>query len=584
MEEKNGIMYKKIAIIYTVILIIVILILDVFFAVKVLNNIRDSQLYINDKVIYDINEELINTNNAVDIAITNMYRDNDIITDVIDFFNSDNLSYLKNKLDKYYESTNSVYKGIEYFTEGCINSNENLEKIEFVSYSRNEVNSFNRANKTKVEKLSDEDMENRYKYKKSLNDTNYIYNIREVNNPLTYKNEGKIVFVFNLDFINKILAKYDNKYEVIIINKNGFCIYDSTGKYTNSTYPYREGLIVGKAQFNLEDRYSINSIVNNLELITIGRVKKTNTTKLPISFHISVFFIDIVVFIVAEILFYFKLKNMSDRMNKLLLAMSNVKQGNVNVKIPVGKEVDEINIISEHFNDMCIQLHDYIEKSYIYELNEKKAEVNQKKAELMALQSQINPHFLYNTLESIRMKAICNGDREVGRMLYILAFLFRSQLKDKDIISIKNEIEYCEKYLEIFKFRYDDKFEFNIDCPKEILDKQIIKFTIQPLIENYFVHGIRLEDNDNKINISIQENNGKIIIYIEDNGRGVEDEKILQMNKRLKKKYDTEQSIGITNANERIRILYGDEYGIKIEKAVEKGIKIIVTIPSREVD
>ena len=271
-------------------------------------------------------------------------------------------------------------------------------------------------------------------------------------------------------------------------------------------------------------------------------------------------------------------------MNKLLLAMDKVKQGDVNVVIPVGKEVDEINIISENFNEMCTQLNDYIEKSYVYELNEKKAEVNQKKAELMALQSQINPHFLYNTLESIRMKAICNGDKEVGKMLYILAFLFRSQLKDKDIISIKNEIEYCEKYLEIFKFRYEDKFEFNINCPKEILDNQIIKFTIQPLIENYFVHGIRLEDDDNKLTISIEEVNDKVLIYIEDNGRGIEDEKLLQMNRMLTDKYGTGQSIGITNANERIRILYGKEYGIKIEKAVEKGLKIIVTIPSRKVD
>ena len=78
---------------------------------------------------------------------------------------------------------------------------------------------------------------------------------------------------------------------------------------------------------------------------------------------------------------------------------------------------------------------------------------------MVALQSQINPHFLYNTLESIRMKAICNGDKEVGKMLYILAFLFRSQLKEKNVILIKSELEYCKKYLEIFKFRYDEKFE-----------------------------------------------------------------------------------------------------------------------------
>ena len=120
MRIKNGTMYKKIIIIYTSILVIVILILDAFFAGKVLNNIRESQLYINDKVIYDINEELININNAVTIATTNMYRDNDIITDIIDFLNFDNISYLKNKLDNYAMSNDSIYKGVEYFVEGCI--------------------------------------------------------------------------------------------------------------------------------------------------------------------------------------------------------------------------------------------------------------------------------------------------------------------------------------------------------------------------------------------------------------------------------------------------------------------------------
>ena len=129
MRIKNGTMYKKIIIIYTSILVIVILILDAFFAGKVLNNIRESQLYINDKVIYDINEELININNAVTIATTNMYRDNDIITDIIDFLNFDNISYLKNKLDNYAMSNDSIYKGVEYFVEGCINLNPNLEKI-----------------------------------------------------------------------------------------------------------------------------------------------------------------------------------------------------------------------------------------------------------------------------------------------------------------------------------------------------------------------------------------------------------------------------------------------------------------------
>ena len=233
---------------------------------------------------------------------------------------------------------------------------------------------------------------------------------------------------------------------------------------------------------------------------------------------------------------------------------------------------------------MCKRLKKYIERSYLSELNEKRAEVNQKKAELMALQSQINPHFLYNTLESIRMKAICNGDNDVGRMLYILAFLFRNQLKENDIISIKSEIDYCEKYLEIFKFRYEEKFEFTINCPDSLLDKQIIKFTLQPLIENYFVHGIRLENNDNKISINIQEKDNKIIIIIEDNGKGIEKEKIRKLNEILSLRVNGEKSIGIANANERIGILYGEQYGIRVLENKNIGTKIVVVIPMREVD
>ncbi len=271
-------------------------------------------------------------------------------------------------------------------------------------------------------------------------------------------------------------------------------------------------------------------------------------------------------------------------MDMLLIAMDQVKEGNIEVDIPIGNESDEISIISKHFNEMCKQLNDYIEISYLAELKEKRAEVNQKKAELMALQSQINPHFLYNTLESIRMKAICNGDREVGRMLYILAFLFRNQLKENDIIPIRNEINYCQKYLEIFKFRYEEKFEFTINCPEGILDKQIIKFTLQPLIENYFVHGIKLDNNDNKLSINIKEKGNKIIIEIEDNGKGIDREKIKQLNEILSVRGTARKSIGITNANERIGILYGEEYGIRVVENVKVGTKIIVIIPMREVD
>lgn len=92
------------------------------------------------------------------------------------------------------------------------------------------------------------------------------------------------------------------------------------------------------------------------------------------------------------------------------------------------------------------------------------AEIEQQNAEMQALQSQINPHFLYNTLEAIRMKAICNGDREVGKMLYSLAVTFRSQLKEADVITLMQEMHYCKKYLELFEYRYQGKFRSSVEC------------------------------------------------------------------------------------------------------------------------
>ena len=133
-------------------------------------------------------------------------------------------------------------------------------------------------------------------------------------------------------------------------------------------------------------------------------------------------------FILSQGVSYFKLKVLGDRTNNILNAMDKVKNGNLDVEIPLTSDSDEINYIAENFNYMCKDLNKYIDKIY-------KAELEQKKCEMLALQSQINPHFLYNTLESIRMKAICNGDKEVGKMLYTLSFLFRKQLKEKNIIS-----------------------------------------------------------------------------------------------------------------------------------------------------
>ncbi|WP_394899776.1 sensor histidine kinase, partial [Clostridium tertium] len=267
---------------------------------------------------------------------------------------------------------------------------------------------------------------------------------------------------------------------------------------------------------------------------------------------------------------------LSDRTDNILVAMEKVKGGNLDVEIPITSDNDEINYISENFNEMCRELNEYIKKIYL-------AEIEQKKAEMVALQNQINPHFLYNTLESIRMKAICNGDKEVGKMLYTLSFLFRKQVKDSNIITLKDELDYCSKYIEIFKFRYYDNFNFEINCPNDLEKYKIVKFSIQPLIENYFIHGIRFEDYDNELKIDVTKEENDIFIKIIDNGRGIPNEELEKINDKLLSDRQDSNSIGIENVNKRIINEYGEGYGLKILKNKDKGITLVVKILCKEV-
>ena len=234
----------------------------------------------------------------------------------------------------------------------------------------------------------------------------------------------------------------------------------------------------------------------------------------------------------------------------------------------------ELDVIARYFNEMCVNLDEHIKKRYL-------AEIEQKDAEMSALQSQINPHFLYNTLEAIRMKAICNGDREVGKMLYSLAVTFRAQIKEADVITLAQELHYCKKYMELFEFRYQNQFRASVECPEEYLQVPVIKFVLQPVIENYFIHGIRMKEQDNYVRIVVEketERNGKgFRIIVEDNGKGMDEEAMAAKNRELAKdSMEKHSSIGIANVNRRLRAVYGRECGICLEPGSEGGLRVIL--------
>lgn len=576
MEITKSTVYKRLFTINILVTIFLITALDFYFVNTFVQNNKEMKSYINEKILYDINDEINRINNSSEIIIKNMHSDLSVEEDILRFMERDTISYVTDKLDRLAESSSNYYNGTERFVRNSFNLNYNLEEISLVSYSRMEESSFNRENQIKVIDINKDVITTEERSKGILSGKNTLRFIREVRDPINLESKGLIILTYNLNNVKDIVKKYNNEHQVMVLDSDGYIIYKSDGEYNYEKYKYYDEILNSQGEINLDKKYYINKIMNPSKIISVSKMEKREVNKISPGLIKSIFFVDILLLMISLSILYIKLKLLSDRTDNILVAMEKVKNGNLDVEIPITSDNDEINYISENFNIMCKDLNKHIKKIYL-------AEIEQKKAEMIALQNQINPHFLYNTLESIRMKAICNGDKDVGKMLYNLSFLFRKQVKDSYIITLKDELDYCRKYIEIFQFRYYDNFNFEINCPEELERYKIVKFSIQPLIENYFVHGIRFEDDDNLLKIDVSKEEKDIFIRIIDNGRGISDEKLEKIKDKLLNNKQENDSIGIVNVNKRIVNEYGEGYGVNILRNEGCGVTLILKILCKEV-
>ena len=272
------------------------------------------------------------------------------------------------------------------------------------------------------------------------------------------------------------------------------------------------------------------------------------------------------------------------RIKHLVQTMSFVKIGKLSTAEETEME-DEIGQLTSSFNLMINSLKKSIRENYDIKLSLKDAEIKKKEAELYALQSQINPHFLFNTLESIRMKLIASDNNEQAMsMVFNLSKILRKSLNwHGDMIPLKEELDFVHSYLEIQKSRFKDKIEVFIDNSEVSDDFMIPKLIIQPLVENAVKHGIENKKGKGIIHIKIYRLDNTIKIIVCDNGIGIESEKLDSIQKQLASKEKAtkeDHSIGVKNVHERIILQYGQDYGLKIESTFKKGTVASIDIPT----
>lgn len=267
----------------------------------------------------------------------------------------------------------------------------------------------------------------------------------------------------------------------------------------------------------------------------------------------------------------------------LVETIHDIAQGEQGKRIDLTKKDQELLVIAETTNDMLDRLERNIHD--IYQL-----ELSQKDAHMRALQAQINPHFMYNTLEFLRMYAVMENQNELADIIYEFSSLLRNNISDERETTLKQEVEFCRKYSYLCMVRYPKSIAYGFKIDPGLEEMHIPKFTLQPLVENYFAHGVDHRRTDNVISIKALKKEGYVEILVTDNGRGMPADKLAEIQDKLAQRTfehtvdysGKRQSIGIVNVHERFVLYFGDRYDISVESVEQEGVRYRITIQNEE--
>lgn len=280
--------------------------------------------------------------------------------------------------------------------------------------------------------------------------------------------------------------------------------------------------------------------------------------------------VTILICILAAVLAYFITSGMvSSRIERLTHFMQEVQEGSMDMQME-SDDRDEIGMLYRGFGSMMKRIRTLINEVYL-------SKISQKEAELKALQAQINPHFLYNTLSLINWKALAAGEEDISRMTLALSTFYRTALnRGRNVLQVEAELSNTRAYLEIQSMLHDGDFDYEIEAQPEILQCESLNLILQPLVENAIHHGIEEKtDGRGKITVRGWKEDNCVWFMVEDNGVGMEQEvadKILTMESK---------GYGVRNVDERIRLCYGEKYAMKVESVVGKGTKMTIHFPAR---
>lgn len=531
-----------------------------------LSLIRDA-IYENTRVISDVSKRLYFDNMIEKIAFTKY----DSYQQLLDDYNS--YTRLTDCMNDYYQEITSIKV---YLNNDTIFNNGNFVSVDtktrneewykntlkakgnvFWSYINDSITKKKSLRLSRV--LYTEDME-------EVGVLAIVMQNKRTELPISNR-KSDTVFLYNNTELVHANFKEDNYFAIIDILKE-----HKEDSYSGKVFYKNEECFVAMVKVEpdfSENYYTLASIEPYSEIVQA--VNRTSITEcLP--FIISM--------IIAGILISVFSNHFSRQIKQFQETMHHAAGGDFNTISHIEGN-DELAMLYEDLNVMIHDMQKLMDEIVTEQVQKEKLNTRQKEVEFKMLASQINPHFLYNTLETIRMKAIVNKQSEIADLAKMLAKIMRRNIQVSDrLVTLESELKLVEYYLKIQYYRFSDRIQSEILVDDNVdIECLIMPLIIQPLVENAFVHGLEAVDMEGVLSIHVCMEDS-ILIIVEDNGCGISEEKLAEIEENLNDFETLDRThIGISNVNQRIKLQYGEEFGLKIRSEEGTGTKVMLKIP-----
>lgn len=400
---------------------------------------------------------------------------------------------------------------------------------------------------------------------------------------LNYFGKQRVEKVLKVDldyaFINKSLKNEGAGGKIYIVS-NDRIIFSNDTRMNEARKPFNLMSSIG-----MDTEQSIEAIpIVSEDWQIILRGEKLDFLSEIMDSRFNLMLLIILNLLVPSLLIWLISRSLVHRVDRIARHLDQVKQEKFEVITgPVGK--DEIGSLTHSYNMMVLKIKNLIEIVFKGQVERQALELSKKQAELKALQSQVNPHFMFNTLETIRMRSLIKEEHETSDIIQKLALLMRQTINwGNDLVTIQDEITFVESYLVIQQYRFGEKLQFVIDVAEaDILRMKIPKLTVLTFVENACIHGIEGSMNDGVVEVSFHKQNDQLHIMIRDTGVGMEEDKLVMLRNMMLdpslERLSELSSIGFMNAYIRLRMYFDDSIQVNIASERYKGTTIVIQLP-----